>query len=152
MSKPCLKDILLADAKGAKSGGFDHEVLPAGEYVAKIINFTEEDTYNYVAVEINGKRFNMFYNYYIRDTTDLNGDVINWIKELATIKTTDKTTLLEVSNSAIGCSYKISIYNYVSKTGKNKGKSQHAISFSDLPVIDTTVVTPIEEEDLDLPF
>lgn len=148
--KPSLKDILVKDLANAKQPeGYATDILPSGTYSAKIIGFTEEDTYQYVTVEINKKRYNFFYNYFIRNTTDLNADVINWIKALATIQVTDNTTMLEIANSAIGSTYKIEIYNYVSKTGKNAGKTQHAISFKTLPVIETVT---IETEELELPF
>lgn len=150
MNNPSLKDILLKDAANAKtSESVIPETLAPGDYVAKILGFTEEETYQYVSVEINKTRYNFFYNYYLKDSTDLNADLINWIKALATIPVTDNTSLLEIANSAIGSSYKITIYNYMSKTGKNAGKNQHAISFRDLPVIETVT---IEEEDLDLPY
>lgn len=151
MSKPSLKDILVEDEKNAKSSEFKNEILPAGEYDAKILGFTEEETYQYVAVEINKKRYNFFYNYYLRDTETLNADVIKWIKALATIKVTPKTTLLEIANSAVGSTFKITVYNYTSKTGKNAGKEQHAISFRDEPVKVNTKVD-IEDEELDLPY
>lgn len=150
MNNPSLKDILLKDAANAKtSESVIPETLAPGDYVAKILGFTEEETYQYVSVEIDKTRYNFFYNYYLKDTTDLNADLINWIKALATIPVNDNTSLLEIANSAIGSSYKITIYNYMSKSGKNAGKNQHAISFRDLPVIETVT---IEEEDLDLPY
>jgi len=148
MNKPNLKDILVKDAANAKTVDYINEILPAGEYLAKIIGFTEEETFQYVTVEIDKKKYNFFYNYYIKDTTDLDGNTINWIKGLATIEVDDNTSLLEIANSAIGSTFKITVYNYVSKSGKNAGKEQHAISFRDLPVLDETV---IEEEELDLP-
>lgn len=149
MKKPSLKDILLKDAANAQKQEFQNEILPPGEYSAKILGFTEEDTYQYITVEINKKRFNFFYNYYLKDTTILNADLINWIKALATIPTDENTSLLTIANSAIGSTYRITIYNYTSKTGKNAGKVQHAISFSHLPVIETAEIV---SEDLELPF
>lgn len=148
-SKPTLKDILLKDAANAKSSDLNTEVLPAGTYPAKILGFVEEDTYQYVTVEINKKKYNFFYNYFLKDTTTLNADLLNWMKALSTIPVADTTSLLEIANSAIGSTYKIVIYNYTSKAGKNAGKAQHAISFKDLPVIDTVV---IQTEDVELPF
>lgn len=144
-----LKDILLKDLASAKvPQGVALETLPPGEYKAKIIGFTEEDAYQFITVEIDKKRYNFFYNYYIKDTTDLDANLINWIKALATITVTDDTTLLEIANSAIGSTYKITLYNYTSKSGKNAGKLQHSISFKTLPVLDnTTIVT----EDVILP-
>lgn len=150
MNKPSLKDILIKDANTAKTqSGIVNEVLAPGNYVAKILGFTEEEAYQYVSVEINKKKFNFFYNYYLRGTTDLDANLINWIKALATIPVKESTSLLEIANSAIGSSFKITIYNYVSKTGKNAGKTQHAISFKDKPVLETTT---IETEQVELPF
>ena len=150
MSKPSLKDILIEDVKNAKTPeGGNYEVLAPGEYSAKVLGFTEEDTYQYITLEIDKKKHNFFYNYYIYNTTDLNAELINWIRALATIPVTEKTTLLEIANSAIGSTYKITVYNYTSKSGKNAGKTQHAISFKDLPEVQTAV---IEEEELELPF
>ena len=151
IKKPTLKDILLADTKDAKTSSYENIILPAGDYVAKILNFTEEETYQYIAMEIAGVRHNMFYNYYIYQTEDLDGNLINWIKALSTIKTDDTTSLLDITNSAIGCSYKIVVYNYVPKSGKNQGVQQHSISFKDLPTQETVAVV-IEEEELDLPY
>jgi len=151
MSKPSLKDILMSDAANAKTQGYENEILPAGEYVAKVLGFTEEDTYQYVSLEINKKRFNFFYNYYIKDTTDLDANLINWIKGLATIQVVDTTSLLDITNSAIGSSYKVTVYNYVPKNGKNAGKQQHALSFRDVPTIETVTVD-IAEEEFDLPY
>jgi hypothetical protein len=151
MNKPSLKDILIKDANNAKvqTGGIVNETLAPGEYIAKVLGFTEEEAYQYISLEINKKKFNFFYNYYIRGTNDLDGALVNWIKALATIPVKDDTSLLEIANSAIGSSYKITIYNYVSKTGKNAGKTQHSISFKDKPVLETTT---IEAEEVELPF
>jgi len=150
MNKPSLKDILIKDANTAKQqGGIVNEVLAPGNYVAKVLGFTEEEAYQFVSLEINKKKFNFFYNYYLRNTTDLDASLINWIKALATIPVKESTSLLEIANSAIGSSFKITIYNYVSKTGKNAGKTQHAISFKDKPVLETTT---IETEQVELPF
>ena len=151
MGQPSLKDILLEDAKDAKTNSYENVVLPAGEYIGKVLNFTEEDTYQYIAMEVDGVRHNFFYNYYLYETTDLDGNVIAWIKELATFTTNEKTSLLDIANSAIGCSYKFTIYNYVPKSGKNRGVTQHAISFKDLPS-QVSVTIDVEEEDLDLPY
>jgi hypothetical protein len=150
-NKPSLKDILIKDAKNAKESGgtIVNEVLAPGQYVAKVLGFTEEENYQFISVEINKKKHNFFYNYYLRNTTDLDASLINWIKALATIPVKDTTSLLEIANSAIGSSYKITIYNYVSKTGKNAGKTQHSISFKDKPVLETTT---IEAEEVELPF
>lgn len=148
-NKTNLKDILLKDVANAKSPEFNNEVLAPGKYVAKILGFTEEETYQYISMEINKKKYNFFYNYFLKDSTDLNADLINWIKALATIPVNENTSLLEIANSSIGCSYTIVIYNYVSKTGKNAGKTQHAISFKDVPVIENV---QIETEEVELPF
>lgn len=145
-----LKDILLKDAANAKvPEGITLETLAPGEYTAKILGFVEEDTYSYISMEINKKKFNFFYNYYLRGTTDLDANLINWMKALATIPVNDQTSLLEIANSAIGSSYKITLYNYVSKSGKNAGKTQHAISFKDLPVL---TMVEVETEEVELPF
>jgi hypothetical protein len=150
MNKPSLKDILIKDANTAKTqSGVVNEVLPPGTYLAKVLGFTEEEAYQFVSVEINKKKFNFFYNYYLRNTTDLDASLINWIKALATIPVKETTSLLEIANSAIGSTFKVTIYNYVSKTGKNAGKTQHAISFKDKPVLETTT---IETEQVELPF
>lgn len=149
-SKPSLKDILVKDLAGAKQPeGYVTEILLPGTYSAKILGFVEEETYQYVTVEINKKKYNFFYNYFLRDSQDLNADVINWIKALSTIQVTENTTMLEIANSAIGSTFKITIYNYVSKSGKNAGKTQHAISFKDVPEIETVT---FETEEIDLPF
>lgn len=148
-NKPSLKDILLKDLATAKTPeGASQEILPPGDYKAKVIGFVEEETYQYVTLEINKKKFNFFYNYFLKDSTDLDANLINWIKALATIPVTEQTTLLEIANSAIGSTYKVTIYNYTSKSGKNAGKQQHAIRFGTLPVIETVV---IEEELIELP-
>lgn len=148
-NKPSLKDILLKDLATAKTPeGAVQEILPAGEYKAKVLGFVEEETYQYVTLEINKKKFNFFYNYYLKDSTDLDANLIKWIQALATITVSDKTTLLEIANSAIGSTYKITVYNYTSRSGKNAGKQQHAIRFSALPVIETGTV---EEEIVELP-
>jgi hypothetical protein len=153
MNKPSLQDILVADAANAKTTDYVQETLDPGKYQAQILEFVEEDTYQYVSVMINKKKYNFFYNYYIRDTTDLNADTINWIKALATISTDDKTTLLEIANSAIGSTYEIEVYNYVSKSGKNAGKKQHAINFRYLPVRGTAEVGALDDiEEDELPF
>lgn len=147
--KPTLKDILVKNLVDAKTPeGMNTDILPEGEYKAKILGFVEEETYQYVSVEIAKKKYNFFYNYFIKDTQDLDSYLVNWIKALANIPVTDTTSLLEITNSAIGSSYKIKIYNYTSKSGKNAGKQQHAIRFSVLPILDTTT---IEEEVVSLP-
>ena len=143
-----LNDILVSDIANAKTG-INDEILPAGTYVAKVLNFTEEEHYNYITLEINKKRFNFFYNYYLRDTTDLDANLLNWLKALATIPVNEKTNFLDITNSAIGSSYRIEIYNYTSKSGKSAGKEQHAINFRTLPTLETV---EIEEEELELPF
>lgn len=150
-NKPSLSTILLKDVQNAKQPtGGTFEVLPADTYTAKILNWVEEDSYSYISVEINKKKYNFFYNYYNYNTQDLNADLITWIKALATIPLEETTPLLDVTNSSIGNSYQIKIYNYQSKTGKNAGKLQHAISFKDLPI---HVATPVDVVDADdLPF
>jgi hypothetical protein len=147
-----LKDILVADAAKAKAsqGGYEEIILTPGKYTAKVLGFTEEETYQYMSLQINGRKHNFFYNYYNYGTQDLNKQLIDWIQSLATIPVTPKTSLLEIVNSAIGSSYNIDIYNYVSKSGKNEGKTQHAINFKVSPELETVI---IETETLeDLPF
>lgn len=145
-----LNNITVADlgsAKQRENTGFT--VCPPGVHVAKLLSFNEEENYNYVSLEIDGKKFNFFYNYFVRGTSDLDADVLNWIISLSTIPTTDTTSLTEITNSAIGNSYKIEVYNYTSKTGKSAGKLQHAIQFSTKPEL---VVVEIEEEEFTLPY
>lgn len=137
----------LANAKKQEGASFD--VLPEGKYTAKIIEFVEEASYNYVKVEINGKSYNFFYNYFLKDSTVFNEDVLAWIFALSKVPLTENTSLLEVTNSAIGSSYEIEIYNYTSKTGKNAGKKQHAIRFSTVP---TPVTVDISTEEFELPY
>lgn len=149
MSTTNLKDIILGDLAAAVTPDSTPVVLPAGVHTMKILGFTEEPTYSYVTVEVDRRKFNFFYNFLIRDTNNLNAEVINWFKELATVTTTEKTTLLEIANSAIGSSYEIEVYNYVSKSGKNAGTTQHAIKFSTLPVL---AVNTVEIEELELPI
>lgn len=149
LKKPSLKDILLKDTATAKVPETNTEICPPGKFLGKLIGFTEEDAYNYVTFEINKKRYNFFYNYFIKDTQDLDANLINWIKALATQAVTDQTSLLEITNTAIGNSYNIEVYNYKSKSGKNAGKDQHAIQFRTLPVVQTVNV---QTEELELPF
>lgn len=137
----------LANAKKQETANF--EILPEGKYTAKVIEFVEEATYNYVKLEINGKSHNFFYNYFLKDSTVFNEDVLAWILALSKVPVTDTTSLLEVTNSAIGSSYEIEIYNYVGKTGKNAGKKQHAIKFSTVP---TPVTVDITSEEFELPY
>lgn len=144
-----LKDIRVQDTADAKTPNGIPPTLAPGEYDAKILQFVEEDNYNYISMEIAKKRYNMFYDYYLRDSTDLNKEVLDWLKALATIPVKNDTTMLEIANSAIGSTYKITVYNYTSKSGKNKGNAQHAISFRDLPVLQETL---IETEEAELPF
>lgn len=146
-----LSQILAGDIKNAKTG-FNDEVLEPGTYVGKLLGFTEEDTYQYVTFLINGRKYNFFYNYFIYDTQDLDAHLINWITKLATIPVDDKTSLLEIANSAIGSSYRIEIYNYTSKSGKNAGKVQHAIRFSTAPIKEEVVIETEEINVDDLPF
>lgn len=146
-----LSKILAGDIKNAKTG-FKDKTLEPGLYVGKLLGFTEEDTYQFVTFLINGSKYNFFYNYFIYDTQDLDANVINWITKLATVPVNDKTSLLEIANSAVGSSYKIEIYNYTSKSGKNAGKVQHAIRFSTMPVKEEVVIETEELSIEDLPF
>jgi|LGOV01.1.fsa_nt_gb hypothetical protein len=151
MSKISLQDILVEDAKNAKSSDFIQDTLAPGKYQIQVLEFVEEDTYQYISTIVNKKKYNFFYNYYLKDSTDLNADTINFIKALATVAVTAKTTLLEIANSAIGSTYEVEIYNYVSKSGKNKGKTMHNINYRALPIRTTTQVNIDVVED-DLPF
>lgn len=145
-----LKDILVKDLEVAKKpAGGDFEILPPDEYVAKIIGFTEEENYQYITVEINKKRYNFFYNYFNYGTQDLNYFLIDWIKALSTVPVTDELSLLEIANSSIGNSYKVTVYNYTSKSGKNVGKVQHAIDFKVKPELQ---IVEIVAEEMVLPF
>lgn len=147
-SRPSLKDLTLNDLNKAKETAIG-EVLKPGVYVAKVLSFTEEPDFNYITVEINKSKYNFFYDFFIRGTQDYSAEVIKWMRALATIPTDPTTTLLAIANSAIGSSYKIEIYNYTSKSGKNAGKVQHAIRYSTLPVIETVT---IETEEIELPL
>ena len=147
--KPTLKDILIDDAVSAKTPENGSELLTPGDYVGKIISFVEEETYSGIKMEVNKKPYLFFYNWTIRDTNDLNAEVIAWMTALATIPTPTGTSMLAITNSAIGNSYRFRVYNYKAKTGKNVGKDQHAISFRDLPVIETQNII---EEEVVLPF
>lgn len=144
-----LANITMRDLGSAKTQTRESIVLPPGKHVAKVLGFVEEENYNYVSLEINGVKHNFFYNYFLKDTDVFNADVLNWIIKLATIPVTDETPLIEITNSAIGSSYTIEIYNYTPKTGKNAGKTQHGIQFSTAPEL---TVVEIETEELELPF
>lgn len=147
MQRISLTNLNVKDIKNAKTqGGYVDEILPAGDYSAKFLGYTEEETYSFFKLVINGKNYNMFYNLLLRDSSDIDANVLNWIKGLATITVTDDTSFTDILQSAVGCTYKINIYNYTSKSGKNAGKTQHAINFKQLPVIQNV---EIEEEELD---
>lgn len=146
--KAGLATIVAGDIEKARSM-FDKITLEAGQYRGKLLGFTEEDTYNLMNFEIEVpddegntslQEVGFFYNWYLRNSDDLNADVIAWIKSLATIKVEKSTTMLDIANSAIGSTYVFEVYNYVSKSGKSKGETQHSIDFTVLPIIDTTVV------------
>lgn len=144
-----LANITIADLANAETKSVEAQVCPAGEQVAKVLAFVEEETYNYVSLEINGVRYNFFYNYFLKDSDKFNADVLNWIIGLSTIPVKENTSLIDITNSAIGSSYKVEIYNYVSKTGKNAGKTQHGIQFSKKPEL---VVVEVQTEEFVLPF
>lgn len=146
-----LSNITAADLGGAKTKPNQNEfpTCPAGKHVAKIISFDEQETYNLLSVEIGGQKYNFFYNYFIYGTTDFDADVLNWIMKLATIEVTPETSLQQIANSALGCSYEIEVYNYTPKKGKNAGKVQHGIQFSVAPKL--TVVEVVTEE-YELPY
>lgn len=149
MSKKNLANITIADLANAETKSVEAQVCPAGEHVAKVLSFVEEETYNYVSLEINGVKYNFFYNYFLKDSDKFNADVLNWIIGLSTIPVTETTSLIDITNSAIGSSYKVEVYNYVSKTGKSAGKTQHGIQFSKKPEL---VVVEVQTEEFELPF
>lgn len=144
-----LANITIADLGTAQTTNVEKPIVPAGIHVAKVLGFTEEENYNYVSLEINGVKHNFFYNYFLKDTDVFNADVLNWIIGLATIPVQENTSLIEITNSAIGSSYNIEIYNYTAKAGKNAGKEQHAIRFSTKPEL---VVVEITTEEFELPY
>ena len=144
-----LANITIADLGTAQTKNTERPIVPAGMHVAKVLGFTEEENYNYVSLEINGVKHNFFYNYFLKDTDTLDADVLNWIIGLATIAVKEDTSLIDISNSAIGSSYEIEIYNYTPKTGKNAGKPQHGIQFSTTPKL---TVVEIQSEEFVLPY
>lgn len=144
-----LSTLTMADLTNAEAKQTEAKVCPAGEHEAKVLGFTEEETYNYVSLEINGVKYNFFYNYFLRDSDKLDKDLLDWIISLAQIPVTESTSFIDITNSAIGCTFKIETYNYVSKTGKNAGKQQHGINFRKKPEL---VVVEIQSEEFELPF
>ena len=144
-----LSNITIADLGTAQTKTTEKPIVPAGMHVAKVLGFVEEENYNYVSLEINGVRHNFFYNYFLRDTDTLDADVLNWIVGLSTIAVKEDTSLIDISNSAIGSSYEIEIYNYAPKTGKNAGKPQHGIQFKTTPKL---TVVEISTEEFVLPY
>lgn len=149
MSKKNLSNLTVADLATAKEETNGPRVCPEGEQIAKVLSFVEEETYNYVSLEIKGVKYNFFYNYFLKDSDELNANVLNWIVSLSTVPVTENTSLIEITNSAIGSSYKIKIRNYMSKTGKNAGNMQHAIDFNVKPEL---VVVEVQTEEFELPF
>ena len=144
-----LANITIADLGAAQTKNTERPIVPAGIHTAKVLGFVEEENYNYVSLEIDGVKHNFFYNYFLRDTDVFDADVLNWIIGLSTIPVTESTSLIDITNSAIGSSYKIEIYNYTPKTGKNAGKPQHGIQFSTKPEL---VVVEITSEEFVLPY
>lgn len=144
-----LANISVKDLQGAETISMDKPIVPAGVHKAKVLGFVEEDTYNYVSLEIEGIKHNFFYNYFLKDTDKFNADVLNWIIGLSTIPVEENTSLIDITNSAIGSTYNVEIYNYTPKTGKNAGKPQHAIQFRTKPEL---TVVEVETEDFELPF
>ena len=149
MNNRNLANITIADLGSAQSQSNEKPIVPAGTHTAKVLGFTEEENYNYVSLEINGVRHNFFYNYFLKDSDVFNADVLNWIIGLATIPVDENTSLIDITNSAIGSSFKIEIYNYTAKTGKNAGKMQHAIDYKVKPEL---VVVEITTEEFELPY
>lgn len=142
-----LSTLTRADLQNAQKKEVGFSVCPAGKHVAKVQKFVEEDNYNLVNLLIDGKNYNFFYNYTLRNSDALDADVLNWIIGLSTIPVTDSTTLLQITNSAIGYSYEIETYTYTPTTGKNAGKQQHGIQFSVVPKL---VTVDVESEELDV--
>jgi len=149
MNNVNLSTLTVKDLANAKTSTGEFQVCPAGHHIAKVISFTEEQDYSFVTLEIDGKNYNFFYSFFLKDSDDYNADVFNWIIGLSTIPVTDATPLLAITNSSIGHSYEVETYTYVSKTGKSAGKEQHAIRFNVKPLLTTVAV---EEEELTLPF
>lgn len=144
-----LSNITIADLGTAQTKTVEKPIVPAGIHTFKVLGFVEEETYNYVSLELNGVKHNFFYNYFLKDTDTFDADVLNWIVGLSTITVTENTSLIDITNSAIGSSYEIEIYNYTPKTGKNAGKPQHGIQFSTTPKL---VTVEIESEEFVLPY
>ena len=144
-----LANITINDLAGAETRNMDKPIVPPGIHVAKVLGFVEEENYNYVSLEINGVKQNFFYNYFIKDTDKFDADVLQWIISLATIPVKENTPLISITNSAIGSSYKVEVYNYTPKTGKNAGKPQHGIRFSTKPEL---VVVEVQTEEFVLPY
>jgi hypothetical protein len=144
-----LSNITIADLGAAQTRNVERPVIPAGIHTFKVLGFVEEENYNYVSLELDGVKHNFFYNYFLKDTDTFDADVLNWIVGLATIAVTENTSLIDITNSAIGSSYEIEIYNYTPKTGKNAGKLQHGIQFSTTPKL---VTVEIESEEFVLPY
>ena len=144
-----LSNITIADLGAAQTRNVERPIIPAGMHVFKVLGFVEEESYNYVSLELNGVKYNFFYNYFLKDTDTFDADVLNWIVGLSTITVTENTSLIDITNSAIGSSYEIEIYNYTPKTGKNAGKPQHGIQFSTAPKL---VTVEIESEEFVLPY
>lgn len=146
-----LKDILIKDEANAKKRSGATVVLAPGEYEFKLLGFVEEDTYSYLSVEHQGRKFNFFYNLFNKEGA-LDLDVMTWLKALSTIPVTPDTNLLDIVNSAIGCTYKIKVYNYVAKSGKNKGQTQHSIDFTQIPELIVNTITAEDLDSEDVPF
>lgn len=134
---------------GAKAPERVDVIVPAGKQQLVFAGNVEEETYNALKFQWQGKPVMFFYNPLLKDSTDLNQQVLDWIKALANITITDKTNFQEIFNSAIGSTYEIEVRNYTSQKGKNAGKVQHAIDFAKLPV---KVMNTIQTEDITLPF
>lgn len=136
-----LKDILVKEeANAVKRVSSVNQVLTPGEYNMKILGFIEEENYSYISVECQGRKYNFFYNLFNKEgQLDLN--TLTWIKNLATCTVGPDTSLLDIVNSAVGATYNVKVYNYTSKTGKNAGKTQHAIDFNVAPTLQINDVT-----------
>ena len=149
-NKVNLSNITVNDIANAKSNEFaGFAVCPAGMHDFKILNFNETDGFNQIEVQEGTTKYRFFYNYCLRGTDQLDADLLNWMKSLATIPVQPNTTFQEITNSAIGRTYKIETYTYTSKSGKNAGKEVAAIQWKTLPEpVIINDVTEIAEQEL----
>lgn len=152
MNMNSLSTLKVSDLEKAGTNTAEFKTCPAGTHLAKVISFTEEENYNFISLEIDKVKYNFFYSYTLKDSDQLNADVINWILALSTIPVTPDTHLLEITNSAIGRTYEVEIRNYTSKTGKHAGELQHSIDFKVKPTLSTVEVSSENVDVEDFPF